>query len=56
MLINYRYNLGIKVDNTSIPDPSEWNYQVGDLDTDGGRDATRKAAPSGDVRRWTRPR
>lgn len=24
----------------NIPDPSEWNYQVGDLDTSGSRDAT----------------
>ena len=40
MLISYRYQLGIKVDNVNIPDPGEWNYQVGDLDTDGGRDAT----------------
>ena len=24
---------------TVLPDPSEWNYQVGDLDTSGSRDA-----------------
>ena len=36
----YKYDMGIKVDNVSIPDPSEWTYQVGDLDTSGTRDAT----------------
>lgn len=36
----YKYSMGIKVNNTPIPDPSEWNYQVSDLDTEGGRDAT----------------
>lgn len=40
MLLTYNYNLGLRVDNTDIPDPSEWNYQVGDLDTSGSRDAT----------------
>lgn len=40
MLLTYNYKLGIKVGNTNIPDPSEWNYQVGDLDTSGSRDAT----------------
>ena len=40
MTINYNYNLGIKIGSKSIPDPSEWNYQVGDLDTSGKRDAT----------------
>ena len=38
----FRYNavMGIKVNNIELPDPSEWNYQVGDLDTSGSRDAT----------------
>ena len=36
----YNYNLGIKVGDTALPDPSSWNYQVGDLDTSGSRDAT----------------
>lgn len=40
MVYPYSYKMGIKVGNTSIPDPTEWNYQVGDLDTSGSRDAT----------------
>lgn len=32
--------MGIMVGDTPIPDPSKWTYQVGDLDTSGGRDAT----------------
>lgn len=36
----YKYDLGLKVDSTLIPDPASWNYQVGDLDTSGSRDAT----------------
>lgn len=36
----YKYSMGIKVNNVAIPDPSEWTYQVSDLDTEGGRDAT----------------
>ena len=36
----YSYKLGLKVNSTDLPDPSEWNYQVGDLDTSGSRDAT----------------
>ena len=36
----YNYELGIIVNGVQIPDPSEWNYQVGDLDTSGSRDAT----------------
>lgn len=36
----YNYAMGIRVNSTNIPDPSEWNYQVGDLDTSGKRDAT----------------
>lgn len=35
----YNYNMGIKVGDTDIPDPSKWTYQVGDLDTSGSRDA-----------------
>ena len=40
MFLKYNYKLGITVDGVNIPDPAEWNYQVGDLDTEGGRDAT----------------
>lgn len=36
----YKYDMGIMIGNVAIPDPSEWNYQVGDLDTSGKRDAT----------------
>ena len=36
----YNYRMGIKVNNVNIPDPSSWNYQVGDLDASGSRDAT----------------
>jgi hypothetical protein len=32
--------MNITIGSTAIPDPSEWNYQVGDLDTSGSRDAT----------------
>ena len=35
----YKYKMGIKVGDVAIPDPSSWNYQVGDLDTSGRRDA-----------------
>lgn len=40
MHLHYNYKLGIKVNNTPIPDPAKWAYQVGDLDTSGNRDAT----------------
>lgn len=40
MLMEYRYDMGIAVDGAAIPDPSEWSYQVADLDTSGSRDAT----------------
>ena len=40
MARSYNYKLGIKVDQTNIPDPASWSYQVGDLDTSGSRDAT----------------
>ena len=40
MFRTYNYKMGIRVDNTNIPDPSSWKYQVGDLDTSGKRDAT----------------
>jgi hypothetical protein len=36
----YNFEMGIMVDNTPIPDPATWGYQVGDLDTAGNRDAT----------------
>ena len=38
----YPYNevMKIKVNDIVLPDPSEWDYQVGDLDTSGSRDAT----------------
>lgn len=36
----YKYELGIMVNNTPLPDPSELEYEVGDLDTSGSRDAT----------------
>ena len=36
----YNYKMGIVANGVQIPDPSEWNYQVGDLDTSGSRDAT----------------
>lgn len=39
----YNFAMGITVGNgntPNIPDPSEWTYQVGDLDTSGARDAT----------------
>lgn len=39
-LIDYHYTMGITVNGTPIPDPSEWDYEVGDLDTSGSRDAT----------------
>ena len=40
MVFPYKYELGITVNGVNIPDPSEWDYQVGDLDTSGSRDAT----------------
>lgn len=36
----YADDIGIFAGGTKLPDPSEWNYQVGDLDTSGSRDAT----------------
>ncbi len=43
-LLQYNEIMGIQVTNngvtTTLPDPSSWTYQVGDLDTSGGRDAT----------------
>ena len=35
----YNYTMGIRVGNVDLPDPAEWTYQVGDLDTSGSRDA-----------------
>lgn len=40
MKFNYNYKMGIRINNTNIPDVAEWSYQVGDLDTKGSRDAT----------------
>lgn len=40
MVVNYHYDMGIMVGNVRIPDPSDWGYEVGDLDTEGARDAT----------------
>lgn len=40
MYRNYKDELGIMIGNTKLPDPSEWNYTVGDLDSSGSRDAT----------------
>lgn len=40
MMLNYNHAMGIMVGTTPIPDPAEWTYQVGDLDTSGSRDAT----------------
>lgn len=40
MKLQYKYELGLKVGDVSLPDPNSWNYQVGDLDTSGSRDAT----------------
>lgn len=37
---SYKYDMGFKVGDTNIPDPSKFTYQVGDLDTSGSRDAT----------------
>lgn len=37
---HYNTKLNIKVGEEVLPDPSEWTYQVGDLDTSGSRDAT----------------
>ena len=36
----YKYDMGILVNNTRIPDPGSWKYQVSDLDTLGKRDVT----------------
>lgn len=44
MMFSYNEAMKIRVKygdkTTTLPDPSEWNYQVGDLDTSGKRDAT----------------
>lgn len=40
MYLEYNHELGLQVDGTPLPDPKKWNYQVGDLDTSGSRDAT----------------
>lgn len=36
----YKYDMGLRVGQTNLPDPSKLSYQVGDLDTSGSRDAT----------------
>lgn len=36
----YSYEFNIIANNKVLPDPGSWNYQVGDLDTSGARDAT----------------
>lgn len=40
MVLPYKYHMGILVDGIPIPDPSEWTFQIGDLDTKGSRDCT----------------
>ena len=35
----YRYDMGFKINNTNIPDPSKFTGKVSDLDTLGKRDA-----------------
>ena len=40
MVFTYRYELKLKANGVSLPDPSSWNYQVADLDTSGSRDGT----------------
>jgi len=49
MVFPYNYDMNIRIyrkkttaeaDAIVLPTPSEWNYQVGDLDTSGSRDAT----------------
>lgn len=37
--MQYNYDMGIKVNNTPIPDPSVFKYEVADLDTEAERDA-----------------
>jgi hypothetical protein len=36
----YGYDMGITVNGTAIPDPSDWTYEVADLDTSAKRDVT----------------
>ena len=40
--MSVRFDMGFKVNNTSIPDPSVWEYEEADLDLSGERDATGK--------------
>ena len=40
MTRTYSFELGIVANGVAIPDPTSWDYQVGDLDTSGSRDAT----------------
>lgn len=40
MVLEYNSEMGIRVDDTQLPDPSSWTYEIGDLDTSGSRDST----------------
>lgn len=40
MQFPYNSFMKIRVGDVTLPDPAEWSYQVGDLDTSGRRDAT----------------
>ena len=40
MKFTYNHALNIQANGVPLPDPKSWNYQVGDLDTSGSRDAT----------------
>lgn len=35
-----KYEMGITIDGVPIPDPSEWGYEVADLDTEAARAVT----------------
>ena len=40
MVLSYNRKMGIVANGVTLPDPTSWTYQVADLDTSGGRDAT----------------
>lgn len=40
MVFHYNHEMNLKVNNTYLPDPSKWTYQIADLDTSGSRDGT----------------
>ena len=45
MMLNYPTKMNIQIGDSkrvTLPDPSTWKYQVGDLDTSGSRDANGK--------------